>query len=80
MSVSKEEKLKAYIVEPVEEDWSMVNQTEYFENGRWVIGMNLITSLEDVMKRAYKKKIAVLPQSMFEEKDNLLQELNKPKE
>lgn len=69
MSVSKKEKLTAYIVEPVKEDWSIVNQTEYFESGRWVIGMNLITSLKDVMKRAYEKKIAVLPQSMFEEKE-----------
>lgn len=61
------DKLKAYVVEPLEKDWSMVNQTEYFESGKWVIGMNLITSLEDVMQRAFEQKIAVLPQSMFED-------------
>ena len=68
--MKKDSKLKAYVVEPIDGDWSMVNQTEYFEDGRWVIGLVLITSLEDVMKSAWKQKVAVLPQSILERLNN----------
>ena len=65
---TKKEKLVAYVVSPVEKDWSIVNQTEYFDNGRWVIGMNLITSLEDVMQRAWDEKVNVIPESCLRER------------
>ena len=59
--MKKKEKLVAYVIEPVDGKWDMVCQTEYFDNGRWIIGMNLLTSLEDVVERAYKKKINIIP-------------------
>jgi len=64
----KDRKLVAYIIEPIRGRFEMVNQTEYFDDGTWLTGMNLITSLEDVFERAWKKKINVIPASCFKEK------------
>ncbi len=51
-------KLHAYVIRDATHDtpkWSIVAQSEYTEDGTWVSGMVLITSIEDVLDRAEKK-------------------------
>jgi hypothetical protein len=46
--------------------WSMVSQTEYMEDGRWVSGMMLLTSIEDVLDRAEEQGVPIIFESMLE--------------
>ena len=68
--IKVEPKLHAYVIaKPFgAKDWSMVVQTEYFDDGTWVSGMNLITSIDDVLDRAEKKGIIVVFESMLGDK------------
>jgi len=66
--MKKKEKLVAYVIEPIDEKWDMVCQTEYYDNGKWIIGMNLLTSLEDVVERANKKKLTIIPINCLKKK------------
>ena len=64
-------KLHAFVIRDATEGlpdapkWSIVNQTEYFDDGQWVSGMNLITSIEDVLDRAEKLGVAIIFESML---------------
>lgn len=59
--MKKEPKLVAFVIEPIDGKWSIVNQTEYYSDGTWVCGLNLITSIEDVVERANELKINIIP-------------------
>jgi len=45
--------------------WGMVAQTEYMEDGSWVSGLTLITSIEDVLDRAEKEGKPIIFESML---------------
>jgi len=55
------EKLVAFVIEPIDGKWEMVCQTEYYDSGKWVTGMVLMTSLEDVIEKANKQKLNIIP-------------------
>lgn len=63
----KEPRVVAYVINKIDKDWSMVNQTEYLDDGTWVCGMNLITSIDDVLDRAEKLGLNII----FESKLNV---------
>lgn len=56
----KKDKLKALVIEKAGKDWGMVNMTELMESGRWVCGLNIITSLEDVVEQAEKANMPII--------------------
>lgn len=56
--------------------WSMVCQTEYMEDGRWISGMVLITSLEDVVARAEKAGKPIIFESMLTDSKPTTKESN----
>jgi len=64
-------KLQAYVIRDATEGlkdvpkYGIVCQTEYMENGQWISGMNLITSIEDVLERAEEKGVAIIFESML---------------
>lgn len=66
------DKIHAYVIRDATDDlpntpkWSMVVQTEYMEDGRWISGMVLITSIEDVLDRAEKAGKPIIFESMLE--------------
>lgn len=57
----------ALVVSTVDE-WSSVCVTEYTKDGSWHSGMNVITSLEDVMKTAWVNKLNIIPESVLRER------------
>lgn len=62
----KKSKLIAYVVEPVEGKWDLVSVTGAYDDCKWVSGMAELTTPEDVLERANKNKVEVLPISMVE--------------
>jgi hypothetical protein len=60
---------KAIIIKQVEKGkWDTVCATEYRANGEWMCGMNMITSIEDVLNTAEKNKGVVVDfESHFKE-------------
>lgn len=50
--------------------WSMVAQSEYTEDGRWISGLILITSIQDVLDRAEKAGKPIIFESMLEDTPN----------
>ena len=59
-------KLKAIVIEPCGEDWGMVNMTDLMTDGTWVLGLNLITTIEDVVERAHKEDVPILHRKTLE--------------
>jgi hypothetical protein len=69
----QEEKIKALVIEPgLDDKWDIVNVTELMEDGTWVAGMNLVTSLEDVVERAAKENVPIITRKYLETKLNKL--------
>lgn len=58
-------KLKAYVIEKIGKQWDIVAQTKYYESGVWVTGEIVLTSLEYIMQKATKEKVAIYPKSMM---------------
>jgi len=57
----KKDKIKALIIQPgPDNDWTIVNMTELTEDGKWKIGLNYITSIEDVVELADKKGVPIM--------------------
>ena len=49
--------------------WKTVCVTEYTKDGSWYNGLNLITTLEDVMVTAWAHKLNVIPESIMHDKE-----------
>ncbi len=49
--------------------WRTVCVTEYTKDGSWYNGLNVITTLEDVMVTAFAHKLNVIPESLMQERD-----------
>jgi len=71
------DKVHAYVIRDATDflddtpKWGLVNQTEYMEDGRWISGMNLITSIEDVLDRAEQKGVPIIFESMLTSQQNI---------
>lgn len=65
----KKEKLKALVIEPdpVRKTWDIVNMTELTEDGKWLCGLNFITSIKDVVERADKENVPIFTRKYLEE-------------
>jgi hypothetical protein len=48
--------------------WDIVNMTELMKDGTWMSGMNLITSIEDVVERADKENVPIITRKYLETK------------
>jgi len=68
-SQTEGKKVVAYVIKKAGKTWDMVCQTEYLEDGTWVMGMNLITSIGDVLDRAEKQGLNIFFESMLEGKN-----------
>ena len=72
----KNDKLYALVIEPNPDrrkdgkDWSdgIVNMTELDKDGVWHCGLNLITSIEDVVEHAYKRNVPIITRKFIEKK------------
>jgi hypothetical protein len=65
----EKEKIKAFVIEPSPDGtWDIVNVTELMEDGAWMSGMNLITSIEDVVERADKENVPIITRRYLETK------------
>jgi len=63
----EKEKIKAFVIEPISDgEWHIVNMTELMEDGKWMCGLNLITSIEDVVERADKKNVPIITRKYLE--------------
>jgi len=60
------EKLKALVIEKAGKDWGMVNMTELTTDGKWILGMNLITSIEEVIKTSIKRGVPIITREVLE--------------
>jgi hypothetical protein len=58
----------ALVIRKQGKKWDMVCVTEYTKNGDWISGMNMITSIDDVLDTAEKKKLNIVFESMLERK------------
>jgi hypothetical protein len=52
------------------DNWKTVCVTEYTKDGSWYNGLNIITSLEDVMKTAWTHKLNIIPESVMQDGGN----------
>ena len=59
-------KLKALVIEKTSKDWGMVNMTELTTDGKWILGMNLITSIEEVIKTSIEKGVPIITREVLE--------------
>ena len=60
--------IAALIINPVDKGYKIVNVTELKKNGEWMIGMNLITSIEDVLERAEKEGLNIIFEKTLRER------------
>lgn len=51
------------------DNWATVCVTEYTKDGSWYNGLNVITSLKDVMETAWTHKLNVIPESALRERE-----------
>jgi hypothetical protein len=65
MGKRKTKKLKALIIEPVHGKWGMVAMSE-LTSEKWLFGMTIITSIEDVIKRSIKECVPIITREVFE--------------
>lgn len=65
MTKKQEKKVVAYVINKVGKTWDIVSQTEYLEDGTWIMGMSIVTSIDDVLKRAEAKKLNIIFESML---------------
>lgn len=49
--------------------WRTVCVTEYTKDGSWYNGLNVITTIEDVMVTAFAYKLNVVPESLMQDKE-----------
>jgi hypothetical protein len=66
MKIMNEKDIGALVISPSQSGWGTVCVTEYLKDGTWVCGMNLITTVENVLDEAYKRKISIIPESCLE--------------
>jgi len=63
----EKEELKALVIEKVsDKDWGVVNMTELLKDGKWLCGLNLITSIEDVVEQAEKENVPIITRKYLE--------------
>lgn len=53
------------VIQPQDKDWEVVCVTEYKKDGTWMLGMNLITSLKDVLQLAWDEGLNIIPESLM---------------
>ena len=51
-----------------QDNWKTCCITEYRNNGEWMCGVNIITSLEIAIKTAEKNKLYIMFESMLNER------------
>lgn len=54
------ENIKAFVIRKVKNDWRMVCLTEITKDGEWACGMNLITSIDEVLDEAEKNNLPII--------------------
>jgi hypothetical protein len=69
-----EEKIKAYVIERADKEWSIVGMTRITEDGIWHSGETLITSIEDVIEMSAKNNVPIWTREYM---DNLKKVVNK---
>ena len=60
----------ALIIKKFDDSWLDVCVTEYKKDGTWILGMNLVTSLKDVMDTAEKNKLSIIFESVLEDSND----------
>jgi hypothetical protein len=68
--MSNEDKLRAFVIEPdpTNGSWGMVCLTKLTEDGVWHCGINLITSIEDVIEQANNENVPIITRKYMETK------------
>ena len=57
---------KALVIKKCDDIWDMVNVTEYLSDDTWCCGMNLLTSIDDVLDTAEKNGLTIIFESMLD--------------
>jgi len=79
--MKQEKKLKALVIYPIPnsnnktEKWGIVNMTELMEDEEWICGLNLITSIEDVVEKADKENVPIITIKYLETKIKIKKKL-----
>jgi hypothetical protein len=69
----KKEKIKVFVIEPIlDGEWDIVNMNVLMEDGTWGLGMNLITSLENMVELADKENVPIITRKYLETKPKKL--------
>jgi len=58
---------EALVVAPQDKEWKVVCVTEYTKEGKWMCGLNLITSIEDILQTAWENKLYIIPEVMLQD-------------